>query len=84
MDTPKKEDFEKALEELIVEAKNQGSENVYVSSGDLHRKVGGYPGSNHRMPICCGVMKKRKGVNDVIVNSPPSGIGASLEIRYKT
>jgi isopenicillin N synthase-like dioxygenase len=24
-------------------------------SGQLHREIGGYPGQNHRMPMCCAV-----------------------------
>jgi hypothetical protein len=28
-----------------------------ITSGDLYRSVGGYPGSNHGMPICCDAME---------------------------
>ena len=57
--------------------------HVDVQSGDLHRKVGGYPGNNHRMPVCCSVMCAEKRARDVVLSSPPSGEGASLVIRYK-
>jgi 5-methylcytosine-specific restriction protein A len=55
-----------------------------MSAGDLHRRVGDYPGNDHRMPVCCGVMRDAmdEDVGDAIVSSPPSGDGASLLVRY--
>ena len=54
-----------------------------MRSGDLHKRVGGYPGSNHRMPVCCEVMYAEMidGV-DEILHAPPKRKGASLEIEY--
>lgn len=52
---PGAEDFRKALEDCI--SRSEGT-SVEIVSGDLHRRVGGYPGSNHRMVICCQVMRK--------------------------
>jgi len=37
----------------FADAKRNGLDKVEIRSGDLHRSVGGYPGTNHRMPICC-------------------------------
>jgi 5-methylcytosine-specific restriction protein A len=53
MRIPVADDFRKALETLF--AKSDGS-YIEIVSGDLHRLVGGYPGNNHRMPLCCHVM----------------------------
>jgi len=56
---------------------------VDVTSGDLHRRVGEYPGPNHRMPICCSVMRQAMQGGDVILDEPPKGNGATLTIRYR-
>jgi len=81
--TPKSEDFEKGLKDILLDAQQQGKNFVDIKSGDLHRVVGGYPGYNHRMPICCNVMKKNMRYLDQILDEPPKGFGASLVIRYK-
>ena len=62
----------------------EGSSSIEVNSGALHRRVGGYPG-NHRMPICCSVMRTVMKPGDEIIASPLKGDdadGASLTIRY--
>lgn len=76
-------DFELALSHLFKEAERQGWPYVDVNAGELHRKVGGYPGRSHRMPVCCEVMKKNMQAADQILEQPPKGKGASLTIRYK-
>ncbi|MBS7621296.1 hypothetical protein KEJ32_04210, partial [Candidatus Bathyarchaeota archaeon] len=48
--------FQRVLDGKFYEAEQKGEKYVIVRAGDLHRKVGGYPGSNHRMPICCHVL----------------------------
>jgi 5-methylcytosine-specific restriction protein A len=79
---PTKEDFEIVLQSRIQRAKEQGKRSLGVRSGDLHREVGGYPGSNHRMPLCCAVMREAMREGDAVESSPESGQGASLLIRY--
>lgn len=81
---PSTEDFERQLLELIQHAKLQGQPFIDVVSGELHRQVGGYPANdgNHRMPVCCEVMKNMMQDNDEILYSPDSGQGATLKIRY--
>lgn len=74
--------FRKELTKIFVNAKEQGKEFVDVKSGDLHSQVGGYPGSNHRMPTCCSVMKSMMKAKDEILEKPPLEKGASLVIRY--
>jgi 5-methylcytosine-specific restriction protein A len=81
--TPKSEDFQAALDKIFEESMRNKLKSITVVSGELHRKVGGYPGSNHRMPICCSVMKKNIKKDDKIIYEPPSGKGATLKIEYK-
>ena len=74
--------FAEALEDILEKARIAGREYVDVESGYLHRKVGGYPGRNHKMPLCCRVMRSFVKAKDTILYSPPSGKGATLRIRY--
>ncbi len=76
-------DFRRELAGLFEAAANVGRGTIVVRSGDLHRAVGGYPGRNHRMPMCCGVMYAEmvEGV-DELLSAPPSGQGASVAIEY--
>jgi 5-methylcytosine-specific restriction protein A len=53
-----------------------------VSAAQLHRALGGYPGVNHRIPICCSVMRTSMREGDSIVISPDRGIGPSLTVRF--
>jgi len=73
------ETFRKVLQRVFAEAKGSF---VDVTSGDLHRLVGGYPGRSHKMPVCCDVMRKAMQSGDRILASPPKGRGATLTIRY--
>ena len=81
---PKKDAFEAALNNLLTKARSEGKRSLIISAGELHRVVGGYPGANHRMPTCVGVMHSflGKGAGGKIINSPLKGKGASLEIEY--
>jgi hypothetical protein len=80
---PTADDFERELRSILREARAAGSISVELVSGDLHRRVGGYPGPNHRMPVCCAVMRRLMGPADTILRKPPSGNGATLTIRYR-
>ena len=77
------QDFQDKLDNIFASAQNQGKLYVDVKSGDLHRRVGGYPGHNHRMPVCCEVMRRNMNIGDQILQEPPSGQGATLVVRYK-
>lgn len=81
--TASSDDFRDALRELLAKAESLGFVAVEVNSGNLHRKVGGYPGNDHRMPICCEVMYNVMTPSDEIVSQPESGKGASVVVRYK-
>lgn len=78
------EDFKLELHRVMLEAMREGKGIAEVNAGDLHRRVGDYPGRNHRMPVCCQVMRAAfaPDAGDVILEEPPSGQGASLTIRY--
>jgi 5-methylcytosine-specific restriction protein A len=54
------EDFKDELHRMMLEAMKAGKEFVEINAGELHRRVGDYPGRNHRMPICCEVMLPRQ------------------------
>jgi 5-methylcytosine-specific restriction protein A len=81
---PTAEDFKLELHRMMLEAMKAGRGSVEINAGELHRRVGDYPGKNHRMPVCCEVMRRALALDagDVIVEEPPSGRGASLTIRY--
>lgn len=79
---PTTDDFRRALHQEFQEAQEKGLKSIRIISGDFHRKVGGYPGTNHRMVACCNVMHGEVKAGDVIVSSPPSGKGATLTIEY--
>ena len=79
---PTADDFRKKLNEIIEEVKIKNLPYIDVWSKDVHRQVGGYPGSNHRMPVCCDVMKENMQDGDLILQEPPSGMGANVLIRY--
>ncbi len=78
----KREVFYKSLVEELRDATEKGFPYIDIRAGDLHRKVGGYPG-NHRMPVCCSVMRSSMNDGDEIREQPPKGDGANLVIRYK-
>ncbi len=77
------DDFRSELAGMFAAAANAGRGTIVVRAGDLHRAVGGYPGSGHRMPMCCNVMYAEmvEGV-DEILSAPPKGQGASVAIEY--
>lgn len=77
------DDFRSELRAQIDRAQKQGRPHIEVNAGELHRVVGGYPGSGHRMPVCCQVMHAQHRNGDVIVFQPAEGKGASLTMRYK-
>jgi len=82
---PTAEDFRHELFRILEAAKNSGSEFVEINAGALHRRLGGYPGIDSRMPDCCEVMKAQLAPDDgdVVVNEPITGHGATLTIRYR-
>jgi hypothetical protein len=80
---PTSGDFQKEQDKIFRKAQQQGLQEITVKSGDLHRRVGGYPSTNHRMPICCHVMRANMQPGDHILSAPPKGDGATLLIQFK-
>jgi hypothetical protein len=82
---PTKAEFRAELQSQLRQAELQGVDHFEISSGALHRKLGGYPpalGDSHQMPTCCTVMYDEMRAEDVIVSAPNRGKGATLTIRY--
>lgn len=78
-----KADFKNALRNFLSEQEREGKSECIITSGELHRIVGGYPGKNHRMPVCCSVMNEFfNAKTDSILYSPSKGMGATLTIKY--
>jgi len=82
---PTAKDFRAELGRWLALAQRTGHPHVDIKSGDLHRRVGGYPAPRglHRMPTCCHVMKGEMVNEDKVICAPPSGKGATLVIRYR-
>ena len=74
--------FRDYLIRLFESATKQGLSSIDVTSGAVHREIGGYPGRNHRMPVCCSVMKENMKSGGSILSQPNKGQGATLVIRY--
>ena len=79
-----RDDFSSALRDMFNNAEETGEKEIEITASKLHSEVGDYPdGKLHRMPVCCGVMKKEMKAGDRIVDQPRGGIGPRLTIRYK-
>ncbi|MBZ5667277.1 MAG: HNH endonuclease [Acidobacteriia bacterium] len=80
---PTADEFREELFRMMHAAFKQHG-HVDINAGELHRRLGDYPGPNHRMPVCCEVMKAAmaEDAGDRILEQPERGEGASLTIRY--
>jgi hypothetical protein len=56
---------------------------VTVRAGSLHELLGGYPGPNHKMPVCCDAMLSKQLGKHSIVKQPAKAKGANLIVEYK-
>ena len=80
---PTRAEIEGYLHKILEDARKKGLSSIVVNAGDLHRMVGGYPGPCNRMTMVCGAMRRRMQDGDEVLDSPPSGDGASVKIRYR-
>lgn len=80
---PTLDEFRSAIRLRFCEAEARGLPQIEINSGQLHRKLGGYPGPKAQMPSCCQAMYHEQTVGDEIISQPPKGKGASLTIRYR-
>ncbi|MEC0235242.1 hypothetical protein P4H71_13015 [Paenibacillus kribbensis] len=83
---PSRDDFKKEIQSQIAAARSNELEYIDIISGEVHRKLGGYPerDGRHAMPSCCDAMYSLKKPTDEILKSPLKGKGATLRIRYYT
>lgn len=79
---PTKEQFRSEIRTQLRDAELSGIAFLEINSGQIHRKLGGYPGVNHQMRPCCEAMYDEKGAADTILSAPKRGHGASVTIRY--
>jgi hypothetical protein len=57
-----------------------GCIDILITSGDLYRALGGYPGSTHGMPSCCDAMQDEMKVGDVLLVERNDSAG--MTVRY--
>lgn len=58
----------------------RGAIDMLVSSGELYRSLGGYPGSTHGLPSCCNAMQAEMKAGDILLVE--GGNGAGMTVRY--
>ena len=63
-------DFRRELGGLFRAAGELGFTGVEVEVGNLHRRIGGYPEQNYRMPVSCEVMRKAMNSGDSVTSEP--------------
>ena len=80
---PNAYDFEREIRRIWAEAQVKGLSCINIVSGDVHRVLGGYSGSNNRMPNCCRVMRQLMKPDDRIIHETPSGQSSTLTIQYQ-
>ena len=80
---PSVDEFRSAIRSQFREAEARCLPKIEINSGQLHRKLGGYPGPKAQMPSCCQAMYHEKKLGDEIISRPPKGKGATLTILYR-
>jgi hypothetical protein len=75
-------DFQNRLVAILNRARQSRQSYVDIESVNLHKEVGGYPDPNHRMPVCCEVMRKLMRPGDSVIKEPLGSQDATLIIRY--
>jgi hypothetical protein len=73
--------FAHELRAQLEKAAAQGGTRVTITSGELYRLLGGYPGSTHGMLACCDAMRSEMKPGDVVVIEQPNGAG--MTVRYQ-
>jgi hypothetical protein len=79
---PKAADFRVELRHRLQAAQDDGRQHFDISAGELHRAVGGYPEPDHRVPMCCSVMRQEQRPGDAVVSERPTD-GPRFTIRYR-
>jgi hypothetical protein len=65
--------FAQQLRAQLKKAAAQGATRVVMTSGELYRSLGGYPGSTHGMPACCDAMRAEMKPGDNLLVDQPNG-----------
>jgi 5-methylcytosine-specific restriction protein A len=80
---PSEQEFRDELHAQLRRAHERAAPHYELNAGELHRTVGGYPGENHQIELCCHVMRAEMGPGDSIVLHPEDKeSGAALTVRY--
>lgn len=84
-DLPSADDFRAEIAERFYRAEEEGAFYIDIKAGGLHRKMGGYPGPNHRVSSLCDIMIWEMRDDDTIVwgQHLKRLRGVSLTIRYR-
>ena len=61
---PSVDEFRSAIRSQFREAEARCLPKIEINSGQLHRKLGGYPGPKAQMPSCCQAMYHEKKLGD--------------------
>ena len=72
--------FRQELLAQMNRAAKGGLTDVLISSGELYRSLGGYPGSQHGMPLCCDAMQAEMKSGDTLLVERSHGVG--MTVRY--
>jgi hypothetical protein len=72
--------FRQELRTQMNRAAKGGLIDVLITSGDLYRSLGGYPGSTHGMPSCCDAMQAEMEPGDTLLIERTGGAG--MTVRY--
>jgi 5-methylcytosine-specific restriction protein A len=72
--------FRQGLLTQMDRAATAGRIDILISSGELHRSLGGYPGSTHGMPTCCDAMQAEMKPGDTLLVERTNGAG--MTVRY--
>jgi hypothetical protein len=69
--------FRRELRAQLARASASGSRHALINASELHRMLGGYPGSNHGMQRCREAMRAEMEPGDVLIDA------SDLTVRYQ-
>jgi hypothetical protein len=72
--------FRQELQAQMGRASKSGASDVLINAPSLYQSVGGYPGSNHAMPLCCDAMEQAMKPGDLLLVERSSQAG--MTVRY--
>jgi 5-methylcytosine-specific restriction protein A len=72
--------FRRELRAQLSRASTSGLTDALVNAGELHRMLGGYPGSQHGMQHCRDAMRAEMQPGDLIIENNGE---SNLTVRYQ-